>query len=135
MYPHLRNFMRFLDSTHFDIPKPIKYANNDSSPFNSDESPSDEDSSHNDFISHSLSKPMIRPTTSYYDSSNPFTNDSSPIKIHCNPSLKRIIKTHQINTCIDRLRHPSQNQSILPHIPIDRTTKTHCNLRHQLKMG
>ena len=34
LYPHLRSFMRFSDSTHFQIPQPIKYANSDSSPFN-----------------------------------------------------------------------------------------------------
>ena len=45
LYPHLRSFMRFSDTTQFQIPQPIKYANSDSSPFNSDESLSDEDSS------------------------------------------------------------------------------------------
>ena len=45
LYPHLRSFMRFSDSTQFQIPQPFKYANSDSSPFNSDESLSDEDSS------------------------------------------------------------------------------------------
>ena len=44
LYPHLRNFMRFSDSINLDIPKPIKYANSDSSPFNSDESLSDDTS-------------------------------------------------------------------------------------------
>ena len=37
LYPHLRSFMRFSDSTQFQFPQPIKYANSDSSPFNSDE--------------------------------------------------------------------------------------------------
>ena len=45
LYPLLRSLMRFSDSTQFQITQPIKYANNDSSPFNSDESLSDEDSS------------------------------------------------------------------------------------------
>ena len=36
--------MRFSDTAHFQIPQPTKYANSDSSPFNSDESLSDEDS-------------------------------------------------------------------------------------------
>ena len=31
LYPHLCNFMRFSVSTQFSIPKPIKYANSDSS--------------------------------------------------------------------------------------------------------
>ena len=44
LYPHLRSFMRFSDTTQFQIPQPIKYANSDSSPFNSDESLSDDDS-------------------------------------------------------------------------------------------
>ena len=44
LYPHLRSFMRFPDTTQFQIPQPTKYANSDSSPFNSDESLSDEDS-------------------------------------------------------------------------------------------
>ena len=43
-YPHLRSFMRFSDTTQFQIQQPTKYANSDSSPFNSDESLSDEDS-------------------------------------------------------------------------------------------
>ena len=41
----LRSFMRFSDSTQFQIPQPIKCATSDSSHFNSDESLSDEDSS------------------------------------------------------------------------------------------
>ena len=44
LYPHLHSFMRFSDTTQFQIPQPTKYANSDSSPFNSDESLSDEDS-------------------------------------------------------------------------------------------
>ena len=44
LYPHLRSFMRFPDTTQFQIPQPTKYANSDFSPFNSDESLSDEDS-------------------------------------------------------------------------------------------
>ena len=31
LYPHLCNFIRFSDSINTDIPKPIKYANSDSS--------------------------------------------------------------------------------------------------------
>ena len=47
-YPHLRNFMRFSDSITYNIPKPIQYANSDSSPFNSDESFSDDPSEPDD---------------------------------------------------------------------------------------
>ena len=36
--------MRFSDTTQLRIPQPTKYANSDSSPFNSDESLSEEDS-------------------------------------------------------------------------------------------
>ena len=45
LYPHVRNFMRFSDSINSDIPKPIEYANSDSSPSISDTSSSDEESS------------------------------------------------------------------------------------------
>ena len=131
LYPHFRNFMRFSDSTHFLVQKPNEYENSDSSLFNSDESdesPSDENSSHNDSTSHSL-----RPTTSNYDSTNLFSNDSSPNKIHDNPPFKNLIKTHQTGP-IDKSRHPSHNQSNLPQPPIDRTTKIQYNLRHQPKM-
>ena len=44
LYPHLRRFIRFSDTTQFQIPQPTKHANSDSSPFNSDDSLSDEDS-------------------------------------------------------------------------------------------
>ena len=44
LYPHLRSFIGFSDTTQFPIPQPTKYANSDSSPFNSDESLSDEES-------------------------------------------------------------------------------------------
>ena len=47
-HPHLRNFMRFSDSITYNIPKPIQYANSDSSPFNSDESLSDDPSEPDD---------------------------------------------------------------------------------------
>ena len=44
LYPHLRSFMRFSDTTQVQIAQPTRYANSDSSPFNSDESLSDEGS-------------------------------------------------------------------------------------------
>ena len=44
LYPQLCFFLRFSDSIQFDIPKPSKDANSDSSFFNSDESLSDEQS-------------------------------------------------------------------------------------------
>ena len=71
LYPHLRNFMRFSDSIKLDIPKPIKYANSDSSPFNSDESLSDDTSfSDND---QTLSPNNFSPQTS--------SNTNPPSKI------------------------------------------------------
>ena len=78
--------MRFSDTTQFNIPKPIKYANSDSSPFNSNESQFDEDSSQ---------KPNIPPITSNYDFKTSSSNDSSPIKLHDNLSFKTMNKTPQ----------------------------------------
>ena len=60
LYTHLCCFMRFSDTTQFQIPKQIKYANTDSSPFNSDESLSDEGSSHT-FVTPSTT---LTPSTS-----------------------------------------------------------------------
>ena len=45
-----------------------------------------------------------------------------------------MIKIHPIDTPSDRLRHPSQSQSLLTPRPIDRSTKTHYCLRHQPKV-
>ena len=137
LYPHLRSFMRFSDSTQFQIPQPIKYANSDSSPFNSDESLSDENSSQS-FMTPSTT--LTPSTTSNQNSPQtnrtPFipsnhksltspTNDSS--------LYKNIINTPHTNIPSDRSRHPSQNQTdSLPPL-IDRTTKTTYKLRHQPK--
>ena len=122
LYPHLRNFMRFSDSINFDIPKPIQYANSDSSPFNSDESLSDDTSvSDND---QPLSPNNISPQTS----SN--TNPSSTINL----PFQSIPQTLSTNHSRDRTRHQSQNQSPSPSITNNRDTKTHYNLRQQPKM-
>ena len=110
--------MRFSDSNQLNA--------NNASPFNSDDSQSDEVSSQ---------KPNIPPTTSNYDFQTPSLNDSSPIKLQDKSSFKTMNETHQIDIPSGRLRHPIQNQSILPHLPKDRTTKTHYNLRHQPKMN
>ena len=67
--------MRSSDTTQFNIPKPTKYANSDSSPFNSDESQSDE------ILSQ---KPILPPTSSNYDFKIPSFNDSSPINLNDN---------------------------------------------------
>ena len=124
LYPHLRKFMQFADSCQFNIPKPLKYANSDSSPFNCDTSLSDEDSS---------PKPIKPPITSNHNFTSPSSNDNLPIKPNDNSSFKSIIKTNQSDFPIDRPRHLSQNQSPLPP-PIDRITKTYYKLRRQPKI-
>ena len=107
--------MRCSDSTQFNIPKPIKYANSDSSPFNSDESMSDED----------LSTQITTPSTnSNYDPTSSSSDDHSSIKLYANSPSKEIITTPQTDIPVDRSRHPSQNQSNSLPPPIDRTTKT-----------
>ena len=108
--------MRFSDSTQFNVPKPIKYANSDSSSFNSDESLSDEDL---------LSQITTPPTNSNYKPTSSSFNDNSSINLFDNSPFKEIITTPQTDISIDRSRHPSQNQSnSLPPL-VDITTKTH----------
>ena len=120
----MQNFGRFSDPTQFNVPKTIKHANSDSSPFKSDESLSDEDSPQ---------KPVTPSTTTNYDFQTPSLNDNSPIKQYDNSPFQKIIKTPQTDMPIDRSRHPSEYQStLLPHL-IDITTKTY-NLRHQPKI-
>ena len=134
LYPHLRHlrsFMRFSDTTQFLIPQPIKYANEDSSPFNSDDSFSDEDS-YQTFLTPSTtsnqnSSPKSLPyiTTNRKSLTSP-TNDSS--------LNKKIINTPHTNNPSDRSSHPSQNQTTsLPPL-IARTTKSTYKLRHQPKL-
>ena len=133
LYPHLRSCMRFSDTTQFSILQPIKYANEDSSPFNSDDSFSDEDSyqtfrtSSTTTTSNQNSPPKSLPyITTYHKSLTPPTNDSS--------LSKNIINTPHTNNPSDRSRHPSQNPTTsLPPI-IDRTTKSTYELRHQPKL-
>ena len=72
--------MRFSDSTQFNIKKPNKHANSDSSLFNSDESASDDDSPQ---------KPMTPLTTSNYDCTTPSSNDRSPIELYDNSPFKQ----------------------------------------------
>ena len=117
--------MRFSDSTQFHIPKPIKYANSDSPPFNSDEAASDDESPQ---------KPMTSLNLSNYDCPSPSPNDNSPIKLHDNSPFKKIFITPQTDISIDRSRHLSHDQSKLLPPPIDRTTKTHYTLRRQPQM-
>ena len=81
LYPHLRSFMRFSDTTQFQIPQPTKDANSDSSPFNSDESLSDEDSqpfmTPSSFTTSNQNTPSI---TSNYKSLTSPINDNSLYK-------------------------------------------------------
>ena len=132
--------MRFSDTTQFQIPQPTKYANSDSSPFNSDESLSDEysqtfmtpsttkDSSQtivtpSSFSTSNRNTPSI---TSKHKSLTPPTNDNS--------LYKDIIYTPHTNIPSDRSRHPSYNQTdSLPPL-IDRTTKSTSKLRKQPKL-
>ena len=132
--------MRFSDTTQFQTPPPTKYANSDSSPFNSDESLSDEGSqtfmtssttedSSQTFVtpsSFSTSNQNTPSRTSNHKSLTPPTNDNS--------LYKDIINTPHTNIPSDRSRHPSNNQTdSLPPL-IDRTTKTTYKLRQQPKL-
>ena len=149
IYPHLRNFMRFSDTTQIQVPKPTKYANSDSSPFNSDESLSDDDSqtSMTPFSTDDSSQKTITPssTVTPYNTpsvpsnqntlfepsnhnslTNPITNDTT--------FYKNKINTPHTNFPTDRSRYSSQNQTdSLPPL-IDRNTKTTYKLRHQHKL-
>ena len=72
--------MRFSDTTQFQIPQPTKYANSDSSPFNSDESLSDEDSQTIMTPSTTDNSSQTFVTPSSFNTSNqntPSTNDKS----------------------------------------------------------
>ena len=125
LYPHLRSFLRFSDSTQFYIPKPIKFANSDSSPL----------IPMNLYLMKIHHRNHITPSTT---SNDDFTTlsliDNSPIKQYDNSPFENIIKTPQTDIPYDRSRHPSQDQSNLLPPPIDRTTKTHDDLRHQPKI-
>ena len=127
LYPHLRSFMRFSDTTQFQVPQPTKYANSDSSTFNSDESLSEEDSQ--TFVtppSFSTSNQNTPSITSNDKSSTPSTNDNS--------LYRHIINTPHTNVSSDRSRYSSNNQTTsLPPL-IDRTAKTTYKLRQQPKL-
>ena len=138
LYPHLRSFMRFSDTTQFQIPQPTKYANSDSSPFNSDESSSDEDSQ--TFITPSTTEDSSQTFTTPFSTSNQNTpyitsnHKSLTPPTNDNYLYKDIINTPHTNIPSDRSRHPSHNQTdSLPSL-IDRTTKPTYKLRHQPKL-
>ena len=145
LYPHLRSFMRFSDTTQFQIPQPTKYANSDSSPFNSDESLSDEslsDKKSQTFMTPSTtnnsSQTFLTPSSfSTFNQNTPSTtsNDkSSTSSTNDNSLYRHIINTPHTNIPSDRSRHSSNNQTTsLPPL-IDRTTKTTYKLRQQPKL-
>ena len=151
-YPHLRSFMRFSDSTQIQLPHPTRYANSDSSPFNSDESLSDEtdEDPSQTFLTPSTTSTSFSTSNQNVSQEFPHTNRTplipsrtpsipsnyNPSKLPTNdtPVYKDIINTPHTNIPIDRSRHPSHNQTdSLPPL-IDRTTKTTYKLRHQPKL-
>ena len=95
LYPHLRNFMRFSDSIKCYTPKPIKYANSDSSTFNSDYKFSDDTSSQEDLFSSTPLKPN--------SPSNPISQDDF-FTASISFSIS-ITKTHQNNPTDKRLTY------------------------------
>ena len=115
--------MRFSDTTQFHIPKQTKYANSDSSFFNSDEFISDEDSSQRFMTPFNTSNQTSLPK-SYQNTPQAKRTPSLTSAINENPSFKNIIDTSHTNITNDRSRHSSQNQTDSLPPPIDRTTKT-----------
>ena len=119
--------MRFSDTTQFQIPQTNKYANSDSSPFNSDESLSEEDSQ--TFVTPPSFNASNQNTPSITSNENSFTSSTND-----NSSSRHIINTPHTNVSSDRSRHSSSNQTTpLPPL-IDRTTKTTYKLRQQPKL-
>ena len=99
--------MQFSDSINTDIPRPIKYANSESSSFLSDTSSSDDESSN---------------TTHLY------TLDTS---LNCSSYYNTIIKSRGINPYHTRIRHPTDNSSLL-HLKIQLKIDT-LNLKIDIK--
>ena len=127
--------MRFSDTTQFQIPQPTKYANSDSSPFNSDESLSDKDSQ--TFMTPSTiedsSQTFVTPFSTFnqYTSSITSNHKSLTPPTNDNSLYKDIINTPYNNFPSDRSRHPSYTQTDLLPPLIDRTTKTTYKLQQQ----
>ena len=133
--------MRFSDTTQFQIPQPTKYANSDSSPFNSDESLSEEDSqtSMTSSTMNNSSQTFMTPSslsTSNQNTPSITSNDKSLTPSTNDNSLYRhIINTPpHTNVSSDRSRHSSNNQTTSFPPLIDRTTKTTYKLRQQPKL-
>ena len=132
--------MRFSDTTQSQIPQPTKYANSDSSPFNSDESLSEEDSqtsitsSTMNNSSHTFVTPSSFSTSNQNTPSKTSNDKSLPSSTNDNSLFRHIINTPHTNIPSDRSRHPTNNQTTsLPPL-IDRTTKTTYKLRQQPKL-
>ena len=135
--------MRFSDTTHFQIPQPTKYANSDSSPFNSDESLSDEDSqtfmtpTTTEESSQTIMTPFSTSNQNFSQENTPFVtfnHKCSTPPTNDNSLYKNIINTPHTNIPSDRSRHPSHIQTYTFPPLIDRTTKTPYKLRHQPKL-
>ena len=78
---------------------------------------------------------LITPSTNFnYDPTSSSSNDNSSVKLYDNSPYKEIITTPQTDSPFDRSRHRSQIQSNSLPPPIDRTTKTQYQLRHQPKI-
>ena len=113
--------MRFSDSITYNIPKPIQYANSNSSSFNSDESLSDDPTFSDD--DQTLSPNDLSTQTS--SNTNLLSNTILP--------SQPILQSPSTNHSSDRTRHPFKNQSP-SSITNSRDTKTHYKLRQQPKM-
>ena len=122
-YPHLRDFMRFSDTTQLQVPQPTKYANTDSSPFNSDESLSDDDSqtSMTPFSTDDSSQKSITPSSTVTPYNTPFVSSNGNTLFepsnhkslttpttNDNTFYKNIITTPHSNFPTDRSRHSSE---------------------------
>ena len=137
--------MRFSDSTHIQLPQPTRYANSDSSPFNSDESVSDEtdEDPSQTFMTPSTTSTSFSTSNQNVSQDFPHANKTPLIPSNYNLSIvptndtsvyKDIINTPHTSTPIDRSRHPSHNQTDSLPPRIDRTAKTTYKLRHQPKL-
>ena len=105
--------MCFSDSTNYNIPEPIKYANSDSAPFNSHKSLSDDNSSQDN---------LAPPTPSNYEIDFP-SKHNSLTKMNDNQPFKQRSKTFQKTSPCDTSRLQPQNQSVL----LNRYRKNHKN--------
>ena len=122
--PLLRSFMRFSDTMQPQVPQPTKYANSDSSPFNSDESLSYDDSQTlmTPSSTGNYSQKSITPSTTPSNTSiQNLSQESTPYVTSNHISLtpptndntlyKNMINTPHTNFPTDRSRYSSRNQT------------------------